>query len=69
MIYVLFNDGLQLTDLERQENAKMIREKLKPVQDEFPEADMTAIYTSEGRIKLISSNHQLLPFAEKFLEY
>ncbi|MGZ8545704.1 MAG: hypothetical protein ACXWV0_10430 [Flavisolibacter sp.] len=67
MIYVLFDDQLSLSDLEKKEQANGTRERLKPVQEAFPDADMTAIWDKDGLMHLQSSNPQVMDYARQHI--
>ncbi len=67
MIYVLFDDQLSLTDLEKKEQANGTRERLKPVQEAFPGADMTAIWDKDGILHLQSSNPDVMEYARQHI--
>lgn len=67
MIYVLFDDQLSLTDTEKKDQAHGTRERLKPVQEAFPEADMTAIWDKDGILHIQSLNPGVMEFAKKHI--
>ena len=67
MIYVLLETEDVLSPEERSNMARLIRERLQPVQDQFPDFDMTATWTQEGIIRLNSSHPELLQFAKPYL--
>ena len=68
MIYVLINNEAAYTTEEKQAMAERVREKLRPVQDQFPEADMTAIWVDEENFQINSSHPQLVSFALNYLK-
>ena len=66
---IVFFENESLPQEEKDKCEKITRERLKPVEEKFPEAVMTATWTKEGEIMLNSNHDQVVHYATAYLKH